>query len=243
LPWLELAASRSIILYGASRPCGLSIWTDAIFERQAANGADGPNNIYERLQLAGIDLRLNSPWRQLPAAIYAQTIGENAKSYVPFKLMAIFGAEGWHNFKSGDVICAHVEYTDTAYCYYRPRPLYGCAYSIALYAGGYRYLGFPIGDSLDGDSRVVSIGAQYIQHASPSWGLLLRTGRLNRGGVELNDSLTGVPENIRAGDLTWRRSFGFDDIEASVGLLHTAQPSLATSAYKPQAFLSWKRLL
>jgi Capsule assembly protein Wzi len=243
LPWLELAVSRSIIFCGTDRPCGLSIWTDAIFERQAANGTEGPNDIYERLQLAGFDLRLNSPWPQLPAALYAQTIGEDAKDLVPFKLMAIFGAEGWHDLNAGDVIRAHVEYTDTACSYYRPRPLYGCAYSIPLYAGGDRYLGFPIGDSLDGDSQVISFGAQYIQRQGTTWGLLLRSGRLNRGDAEVNDSLTGVPEKIREGDLTWRRSFGFNDIEASVGLLHTEQPSLAASAYKPQAFLSWKRLL
>ncbi|HMD58827.1 MAG TPA: hypothetical protein VKG66_03510, partial [Steroidobacteraceae bacterium] len=78
---------------------------------------------------------------------------------------------------------------------------------------------------------------------STTWGLLLRTGRLNRGDAETNDSLTGVPEKIREGDLTWRRSFGFNDIEAGVGLLHTDQPSLATSAYKPRAFLSWKRII
>lgn len=243
LPWLELAASRSIIFCGTGRPCGLSIWTDAIFERQAANGTEGPNNIYERLQLAGFDLRLNSPWRPVPAAIYAQLIGEDAENFMPFKYMAIFGAEAWHNLDTGDVIRAHVEYTDTACSFYRSPPLYGCAYSIHLFAGGDRYLGFPIGDSLDGDSQVVSVGAQYHQRNGSSWGLLLRTGRLNRGNAEVNDSLTGVPDKIREGDLNWRRSFGLNDIQASVGVLHTDQPSLATSAYKPQAFLSWKRLL
>ena len=106
-------------------------------------------------QMAGFDLRWNSPIGNLPYAIYAQYIGEDESSYVPAKYLAQFGFEVWKPLADGGLLQGFVEYATTTCSANTDRgPYYNCAYNQGRFnVEGYRYHGRVIGYTTDRDAE------------------------------------------------------------------------------------------
>lgn len=241
--WLEFAVSRIWIFCGKGEPCGLRTWTDFIFGQQNhANAPGTPPN--PGLQKAGFDLRINSPWREIPLAGYAQLIGADEVGGFPDNYFAIVGVEGWHTMQDGSLLRAHLEWHDTSCQFYKTVPHWNCAYADPQIFNGYRYRGFPLGDSLDQDSEVLALRADLLRSDGQEWSFMARAGSLGRSPFgEAYDAVTPVREQIKELVAGWRREFGEHEIALNFGALHINQPTLGTSSNPLEISVSWKHRL
>jgi hypothetical protein len=241
--WLEFAVSRIWIFCGQSQPCGLHTWSNFIFGQQNhANAPGGPAN--PGLQKAGFDLRLNSPWHLLPLAVYAQLIGADEIGGFPDDYFAILGAEGWHALQDGTLLRAHIEWHNTACRFYDTVPHWNCAYADPQVFDGYRYRGFPMGDSLDQDSEVISMRADLVRNDGQDWSVMARAGALGRSPYgEPYDPVTAVRKQIKEVVVGWRRDFAGHDVSLGFGALHTNEPTTGVSNNPMEAFVNWRHRL
>ena len=174
---LSLALERVAQICGRNRPCGLSSWGRMLVGLDNAGQGGVTFQNQPGNQLGGVSLRWRSPLGEAPYAIYAQGAGEDEAGKLPSKWFWLVGAEVW-----GGHWRAFVEYADTrAGAWYR-RPELGTVYNHGVYRMGYRAWNRPLGFSLDGDARLVSVGAL------GTWGRLkwmgvLRRWKLARGPV------------------------------------------------------------
>jgi hypothetical protein len=241
--WLELAVSRVWIFCGKGEPCGLHTWEDFVLGQQNhANAPGTPPN--PGLQKAGFDLRVNSPWRRLPLAAYAQLIGADEIGGFPDDYFALLGIEGWHALANGSMLRAHLEWHDTSCRFYRSPPIWDCAYSDPQVFNGYRYRGFPLGDSLDLDAEVLSMRADLLLPDGEDWSVMGRTGALARApGGDPYDAVTTVREQIKEIVVGWRKSFGDHDVSVGFGALHSSQPTTGVSNNPLETYVKWSRRL
>jgi hypothetical protein len=239
LPSLQLAASRTAQWCGEGRPCtGGDFWNLFI-----GNDNDQPLDQQPGNQLAGFDLRWTWPGGAVPAAFYAQAIGEDEAGYLPSKYLGLFGLEAWGD-AGGGTWRAHLEYADTT-CNFLGTPQYGCAYESSIYTDGYRYRGPSLGHSIDSDAESLGIGGMLIDPAGREWRLLLRDMRLNRAGKATGDFLADGPTDVQDLELTHRRQFGGGLLEASVGYSNTdAGPGVVMTVDDGwRGFISWRHEL
>jgi len=238
--WWEIAISRSIILCGSGRRCGITAWTEALLERQNPGGGYGTSQRFERAQLAGFDTRINSPWPKIPVALYGQMVGEDAEGGIPFKYLGLFGAEAWMSPEEGWMLRGHLEFADTACSFSRNPRIYGCAYHDQLYAPGIQYRGFPIGDSLDADSQVYSFGMLATSPGSTRWGMLVRSGLLNRAGENPQyNTLTPVAQRLRSLQGTWQTTISRETFSVLAGYEQRTPVHVGPSSSGPQLSLRW----
>ncbi len=184
-PWqiLDIGLSRSAQFCGAGRPCDLETFGRVLLGRDNAgirvSPEDEPGN-----QMAGADIRLTSPFRPLPLALYAQLIGEDSSSTaIPEKYLGLLGVEGWAQLDDGSTLRGYVEYSDTACSFERSEPYVGCAYRQGIFYAGYRYRGRNIGHTTDSDAEMLALGVRLVRAGGDEWRVRVRSAHLNRFGV------------------------------------------------------------
>jgi hypothetical protein len=233
-PWMEVGLSRTAQFCGEGRECDLGTFWDMLTGRDNTDGslsaAQQPGN-----QMAGYDLRLRSPWRQLPVAVYGQFIGEDEAGGLPSKFLGLMGAEVWGATTLGSHRF-HLEYADTACSFSRQRPQVDCAYRNSVYPQGYTYRGRIIGHALDNDGRMLSLGALLVRPSGDSWDLLLRRVEVNRVGAvpDTAHSLSAGPVEVE--DLQVRYARG--RLRAGVGYITSG---IAASGF--HGHLEWRQAL
>jgi len=133
-------------------------------------------------QMAGFDLRWNSPIGNLPYAVYSQFIGEDVSSYTPAKYLSQYGLEVWKPLTDGGLLQFFAEYSSTTASANTNRgPYYNIAYNQGLFnVEGYRYLGRVIGYTADRDAENYSLGATLTTAGGELWSATARSSRLNR---------------------------------------------------------------
>jgi hypothetical protein len=180
--WMEVGMTRTAQMCGADRPCGAHTFFDMLLGRDnQVDEAGTPTPAQPGNQMAGYDLRLNSPWRAVPVAFYSQWIGEDEAGGLPSKFIGQFGLETWGSLALGGWRL-RTEYTDTACDFTRKNPEYRCAYVNGLYPQGYTYRGRTIGSSMDNDSRMMSVSGLLTRSNGSVLSLTLRKIELNRDG-------------------------------------------------------------
>ncbi|HVQ14197.1 MAG TPA: capsule assembly Wzi family protein, partial [Vicinamibacterales bacterium] len=233
-PWLELALTRTAQWCGGDRTCNLGTLRDLLIgrdNRSDALGADDePGN-----QMAGYDMRLRSPWRKLPAALYTQWIGEDEAGGLPSKFVGLFGVEVWGSTRFG-THRLRAEYTDTACVFTRQNPEFGCAYRNSIYPQGYTYRGRIIGSSMDNDSRMTTVAALLTRKQGDVVSLALRHVQLNRDGGA--HALTPVPLDLDNVEMQYSRHFGFGRISAGLGY---EDAGTIDSGSRIHGFLNWQQ--
>lgn len=154
----SLGFTRVLQLCGEGRPCGAGTWGKALIgvgDVDNTGTANEPGN-----QLAAIDTRYSLSVRQLALAVYAQALAEDEGSYTIYRFAQLWGTTvtgplGDH----GAMWVLGAEYTDTRARNYlfagERRP--GVIYRHHIYTDGYSYGKRPIGFSLDGDARLLSL--------------------------------------------------------------------------------------
>lgn len=186
---VELGFTRTAQFCGEQLECNLDVFGNLLAGNDNLGFDATPENEPGN-QMAGFDLRWNSPLGNLPYAFYGQYIGEDESSYLPAKYLGQIGLEMWKASPEGDLLQFHVEYTNTTCSgLSRSQPYYDCAYNQGRFnVEGYRYRYRVIGHTTDGDSESFVIGADYSRANGELWSLSARTARLNRDGFEDSDS-------------------------------------------------------
>jgi hypothetical protein len=235
VPWLELGLSRTAQWCGSSRPCDLSTFADLLRGRDNTGSGSEPGN-----QLAGYDLRLRSPWRALPAALYVQLTGEDEAGALPSKFLGLAGAEAWGNTRWG-LLRISAEYADTACNFSRVRPEFDCAYRHGLYPQGYAYQGRSIGHSIDGDGEMSSATGWLMRPDGSRWRLTVRKIDFDRGGADANapQGATRGLKQLKNLDVQYNRAFSRGSLGIGLGFDKLDGPSAHDSVVR--GFLQWQR--
>lgn len=244
-PIFEFGMSRTAQFCGQGRTCNLGtfgrmlVGQDNIHRRGLSNPADEPGN-----QMAGFDVRIVSPFKLLPVAVYGQEIGEdNSSSGIPERYLGLFGGESWFMLQSGSVLRAHIEYANTKVKWYNRTIEPDWAYRQAIFFAGYRYYGRNIGHTTDADSETTSIGLSLTRVDGSRWSALVRHGRLDRlGAPDPYNILTSGPSDYKSGELAWEGRFHGLGVGAQVGY-EKQSPTSAGDAKGVFGFLQLRKEL
>jgi capsule assembly protein Wzi len=240
-PWkhLEIGLSRTALLCGEGRPCDLGTFWDMF----TGNDNDQDPSQQPGDQLAGYDLRFSSPWRRVPFALYGQMIGEDEAGALPSKFLGLFGIEHWGTVGSGSYR-VHFEYSDTACDFSRQVPQFDCAYESSIYTVGYRFRGRSIGQSIDSDSRLTTVGVLYVSPGSASWELVARDAKLNRDATtapETAQTLAPLATDVESIDLFYRRDLLGGRLVAGAGFESREVSSLSSKDDEWRVMGQWVR--
>jgi hypothetical protein len=236
-PWLEFGLTRTAQWCGGDRPCGWSTFKDLLIghDNQVEGGlpsAEQPGN-----QMAGYDMRLRSPWKALPIALYGQMIGEDEAGGLPSRFLGLFGFETWRSSPWGGYRL-RAEYANTACEFSRQMQLYNCAYRNGIYPQGYTYRGRVIGHSLDNDSRMFSVSGLLTRPNGDLFSFEVRHAKLNRDGTGTH-AISDVPADLDNVELRYSMVFGFGRV--SIGLGYDDRSALADTASDVNGYLSWQQ--
>ena len=234
-PWLEFGLTRTAQWCGGDRPCDWDTFVDMVLgnDNQVEGGdiSDQPGN-----QMAGYDMRLRSPWRQLPLVFYTQWIGEDEAGGLPSKFLGQFGLETWGSTGMGGWR-ARFEYADTTCNFSREEPQYNCAYRNSIYPQGYTYRGRIIGHSMDNDSRMYTLAGILTLARGDIVSVTLRRMELNRDGGA--HTVTEVPLDVDNVELRYSR--GVDLGTISLGIGYDDPANLAGSSSRVHGFVTWQQ--
>jgi hypothetical protein len=217
---IELGFSRTAQFCGKQLECNLSVFGNLLAGNDNvgidATRANEPGN-----QMAGFDIRWNSPIGTLPYAVYSQMIGEDESGYLPAKYLEQFGIETWKPLGDGGLIQAFFEYASTTCSANTSRgPYYNCAYNQGRFnIEGYRYLGRVIGFTSDRDAENWAVGANFIEVDGTLWSLTARTAVLNRDGdLDIHDTVSSVRANYSALEMGWKARVRDEEFRVDLGV-------------------------
>jgi hypothetical protein len=234
-PWLEFGVSRTAQWCGSGRPCGWQVFKEMLLGQDNTSGtgdrSDEPGN-----QMAGYDLRMRSPWRKLPMALYAQMIGEDEAGSLPSKFLGLFGLETWGSI-GGGAWRVRLEYADTTCSFSRTEPQFDCAYRNSLYPQGYAYRGRIVGHSLDNDSQMFTVGGIFTASDGNSLSVAIRKVTLNRDGGA--HAISDVSANLGNVELRYSWNFAIGRLIAGVG--YDDQTAGASFGTDVRGFLNWQQ--
>ncbi len=187
--YLEVGLSRTAQWGGEGRPDGLDTAVDMLLGRD--NFGDGDITITNQPgnQLAGGDVRLASPWPAVPAAIYAEVIGEDEAGSLPSRYLFTSGIETWGAWSEQVPFRFVLEYNKT-----RASGHYDYAYNHHVYTDGYRHYGRSMGHGADNDAELISAHLNLFGAWGSRTGLRLVAGELNENGVGQHGFLNGAAD-------------------------------------------------
>jgi hypothetical protein len=192
--------------------------------------------------MAGFNVRIVSPFKPLPIALYGQEIGEdNSSSGIPERYMGLFGGELWFLLGTGSVLRAHVEYANTKVKWYDSEIEYDLAYTQAIFHEGYRYYGRNIGHTSDGDSESTSFMLSLTTGEGSRWAAVYRDGRLDRCcGTGANSTISDGPSDYTSGHFSWEGRVRGHDVSVQMGY-EEQNPASAGDADGVFGFVQWRK--
>jgi hypothetical protein len=245
--YLEFAMSRSAQFCGRHRECDIGTFGRMLIgqDNRGIRGASEDPAKEPGNQMAGFEVRLVSPFRPLPIALYAQEIGEDGSSSgIPERYLGLFGGEMWFMLNTGSVLRAHVDYANTKAKWYQTRDDWNTAYRQGIFFAGYRYRGRNIGHTTDADSETTSVGLSLTGRAGDRWSVLYRHGTLDRaGGVDPYNPLTLARSRYDSIQGGWEGEFhAGNGFSARLGY-EKQSPDSAGDAQGMFGFIQWRRQL
>ncbi|MFQ5511176.1 MAG: capsule assembly Wzi family protein [Candidatus Krumholzibacteriia bacterium] len=195
---LEIAVTRTLMICGSGRPCGIDTWIDALLPFNEADNTgmpDDPSN-----QLAGFGLRYAPRIGDYGAALYGQYFGEDEIDLWVRSVVGLFGLSVDGPFLDrGAQWRLTGEYSDTAADGVDGRSTsFNVVYNHSIYQTGYRYRGRAVGHGLDGDSRLLSFGATLIDSRDGSYHLRYHRANVNRDGASATDRSANSRHTVSA---------------------------------------------
>jgi hypothetical protein len=237
---IEFGFSRTAQFCGEQLECNLNVFGNLLAGNDNV-GIDATAENEPGNQMAGFDMRWNSPLGNLPYAFYGQYIGEDESSYLPVKYLSQLGIEVWKPITDGGLVQGFFEYASTT-CSANSGsgPYYGCAYNQGRFnVEGYRYHGRVIGYTADRDSENWALGATYAAANSSLWTATARISRLNRAFADARDTVAAVPTTYNALEFGWKgRLFG-ERLSVDLGV-ESIEPVDGTRETEPFGFIGWR---
>lgn len=237
---IELGFSRTAQFCGKQLECNLDVFGNMLAGNDNV-GIDATEENEPGNQMAGFDIRWNSPLGSFPYAIYAQYIGEDESSYLPAKYLSQLGVEMWKPMVDGGILLGFLEYTSTTCSANSGRgPYYGCAYNQGLFnIEGYRYKGRVIGYTSDRDAENWALGASWQATDGELWTATARTSRLNRATEDFRNTVAQLPTAYDSLELGWKgRLFG-QHLRVDVGA-ESIEPRGGERDIGVFGFISWR---
>ena len=223
--------------------CGLHTFADVLLGKNNAGV-----NISTAKQPGNGELGWDFRWHlwSLPAAVYYQVNGETSDGKTPLlprprQTTNLLGVEFWSPDKGSGGWRGFVEFADTTCGALstassdQPNP--GCAYTNNVVPWGYYYRGRVLGDSIQGDSRLLTVGALLLGEQDRVWDLRVRKGSLNRYGENPLNTLAQVPSKLWNFDAKLNGHWWGMNYAAGVGVDRQTPRGLPTVT-TPRAFLS-----
>jgi hypothetical protein len=242
-PIFEFGMSRSAQFCGEGRRCDLETFGRVLIGRDNPGwrGLEDPD-AEPGNQMAGFDVRIVSPFKALPVAIYGQETGEdNSSTGIPERYLALFGGEMWFMLGTGSVLRTHVEYANTKVKWYNREIEYDVAYTQGIFSEGYRYHGRNVGHTTDGDSETTSVMLSLTTGEGNRWAALLRQGRLDRCCTPgANNLITTGPSKYKAGQVSWEGRIRGHDLGLQLGY-EEQNPTSAGDANGVFGFIKWRK--
>jgi hypothetical protein len=238
---MEIGFSRTAQFCGDGLACNLNVFGNLL----AGNDNVGVDTTAENEpgnQMAGFDLRWNSPLGNLPYAVYGQYIGEDESSYLPAKYIKQLGLEAWRPFPDGGLTQVWLEYASTTCSAGTDRgPYYNCAYNQGRFdREGYRYHGRVIGHTADRDAENYSLGATYTAADGAVWSATARTSRLNRDDFgDTRNTVAAVPTSYDALELGWTGRLWTESVSFQLGV-EAIEPANGERDVEPFGFIGWR---
>jgi hypothetical protein len=194
--------------------------------------------------MAGFDVRIVSPIKRLPLALYAQEIGEdNSSTGIPERYLGLFGAESWFHLDSGSTLRARVEYANTSCKWYNPSLEPNCAYRQAIFFAGYRYRNRNIGHTADGDSETTSATLTLTRANGDRWALRSRHGRLDAyGSPDPYNPVSQGRSRFSSIEASWEGAWKGQHIGAQLGY-EKQSPRSSGNARGAFGFIQWRKPL
>jgi hypothetical protein len=238
---IELGFSRTAQFCGEQLECSWSVFGNLLAGNDNV-GIDATPENEPGNQMAGFDIRWNSPIGHWPYALYSQMIGEDESSYMPAKYLMQLGAEFWKPLPLGGLVQGFAEYSSTTCSGNTSRgPYYNCSYNQGRFdVEGYRYHGRVIGHTADNDAEMYSFGATYTTEGGELWSAVARSGRLNRDfGPDPRNTVSAGPANYKALELGWRGKLLGGKLGVDVGG-QSYQADGASREVDVFGFMSWQ---
>ena len=198
---LEIGGSRTAQWCRAGT-CGVHAFGDVLL------GKDNGNvNIGASSEPGNQELALDFRWRlgSLPAAFYYQENGETADARYPLlprprQTTDLVGFEFWSRVKGAGGWRAFLEWAGTTCGEFSTaasdQPNFNCAYNNSLVYWGYYYRNRVIGDSLQGDGRLLTLGGLFLDAHDHIWEFRVRKGVVNRAGLSALNTLSPVRADL-----------------------------------------------
>jgi hypothetical protein len=236
---IELGFSRTAQFCGKQLECNLDVFGNLLAGNDNVGFDSTPENEPGN-QMAGFDIRWNSPIGNWPYAIYSQFIGEDESSYVPAKYLMQYGAEIWKPLATGGLVQAFAEYSDTSCGTKDLAKKFDCAYNQGRFnVEGYRYHGRSIGHTADRDAETYAIGATYTADTGELWTVTVRKAQLNRDdSADPRNTVSPGPANYSALELGWRGQLRGQGISVDLGV-ESLEPANQNRDVEPFGFVGW----
>ena len=240
---IELGFSRTAQFCGKQLECNLNVFGNLLAGNDNI-GFDTTPDQEPGNQMAGFDIRWNSPLGSWSYALYAQYIGEDESSYLPAKYLAQLGAETWKPLADGGILQMFAEYSSTTCSANTNRgPYYNCAYRQGRFdIEGYRYRGRVIGYTTDNDAETYSIGAALVADTGEVWTATARTSQLNHDGYDPLNTVSSGPARYDAFELGWRGRVRAQTLSVDLGI-QSLEPKGAGRNVEPYGFVRWTHAL
>jgi hypothetical protein len=220
-PIFEFGMSRTAQFCGQGRRCDLKTFGRMLIgdDNRGIRGLPDDPEAEPGNQMAGFDVRIVSPFKPLPIALYGQEIGEdNSSTGIPERYLALFGAETWFLLRGGSVMRAHVEYANTKVKWYNSELEYDVSYVQSIFFEGYRFHGRNIGHTTDGDSESVSVMLSLTTGEANRWAALARRGRLDRCCTPgVNNTISFGPSRYNSVEVSWEGLVSGFDVGVQLG--------------------------
>jgi Capsule assembly protein Wzi len=189
-------------------------------------------------------MRVVSPIKALPLALYVQLIGEDGSALgVPQKYLGLLGAETWYLTDSGAAWRGRFEYASTSCKWDRPKLLPNCGYRQGIFQAGYRYHSRVIGHTTDSDSQSFSVSLGLTQRSGTRWNAKVVHAKLDRyGGVDVYNPLTRGPSDYDSGEMSWDGKLLGQDVGLQLGFEHQS-PATGSSSSGAFGFVQWRKAL
>jgi hypothetical protein len=244
-PIFEFGMSRTAQFCGRGRVCGFKTLGRVLIGQDNAGrrGLNDPS-VEPGNQMAGFDVRVVSPFRRLPLALYAQEIGEdNSATGIPERYLGLFGAETWFHLDSGSTLRARVEYSNNSCKWYNPSLEPNCAYRQGIFFAGYRYRSRNIGHTTDGDSETTSVTLALTRPDGDRWAVRVRQGRLDAyGPPEPYNPVSQGRSDFSSVEASWEGKIKRHDVSFQFGY-EDQSPRSAGNARGIFGFVQWRKPL
>jgi len=213
----EVGLSRTMQLCGDGRSCGFTTWTKALI---SVGNLDNTGTVNEPgNQLASIDLAYSmGVGKNTSLKLYAEGTAEDQNVIMPFQFAKLLGASLYGPYgDDGASWRLTTEFSDTrdklAWLFGKER--YNVIYEHFIYNTGWRYKGRTLGHSLDNDSRLISVIAQYQDSNGWAYTAKYHQATINIDGTGKNT--VSVPtKNISIFEASVQRDIDFGNIKANL---------------------------